>query len=290
MSLPRRSAWARCTALVLWMACVPAAAAETGQFRFDEWSGPGLDVYYAHPRALKPDMPVIFVMHGMSRTAQRYRDEWATLAVDSGFVVIAPHFDSEHFPGLLAYNLGNTFDEHGRPQPEEAWSFSAIEPLFDAVRARFGLTAEHYQLYGHSAGAQFVHRFLAHVPGHRVERAVAANAGWYTLPGFGAKWPYGYGNSQVTRPAVEQLLAFPLMVLLGDRDTEMADPSLRSTPEAQRQGSHRLARGFYYYEAGIRAAQHFGVELGWTLAKVEGADHDNAKMAPAAAHFLLQAD
>ena len=53
---------------------------------------------------------------------------------------------------------------------------AAIEPLFDHARARFGMEADAYSIYGHSAGAQFVHRFLFHVPDARVARAVAANA------------------------------------------------------------------------------------------------------------------
>ena len=45
---------------------------------------------------------------------------------------------------------------------------------FVTVKAATGNRSERYHLYGHSAGAQFVHRFLYFMPDARVAKAVAA--------------------------------------------------------------------------------------------------------------------
>ena len=54
-------------------------------------------------------------------------------------------------------------------------------------------TRRGYALYGHSAGGQFVHRYVAFADAPRMESAVAANSGWYTMPDDGA-FPYGWGG------------------------------------------------------------------------------------------------
>ena len=268
---------------------VPAAADSAAKvsFGFDDWAGPALRVFATRPSSLTPERPVVFVMHGMGRNADEYRDQWHQLALDYRFLLVVPEFSEIDFPGTDAYNIGNVYDQEGKPASRELWSFSAIEPLFDAARARFGMTADAYSIYGHSAGAQFVHRFLFHVPDARVMRAVAANAGWYTLPDFAIEYPYGLGGSRVTPEGLQQALSLPLTILLGDRDTDPAHESLRRTPEALQQGEHRMARGFYFFDSGRKAAVRDGVAFNWHLATVLGADHDNRLMAAQAARFLL---
>lgn len=275
---------------LLLLACLFAgqALAETrAQFVFDGWDGPPLDVYLTVPAALAPDRPVIFVMHGQQRNADEYRDQWHELAIRHDFLLVVPEFSRKGFPGSNAYNLGSVYDDKGRRQPPSQWSFSAIEPLFDAVRERHGLVVERYSIYGHSAGGQFVHRFLMHVPEARVARAVAANAGWYTLPDFSVDWPYGLNGSAVTPVGLVHALGLELTILLGDADTERSTENLRQSPEAAVQGPHRLARGYYFFAAGRRAAAHRQVPIRWKLGEVKGADHDNARMAPVAVQFLL---
>ncbi len=257
-----------------------------GTFIFDAWTGPPIRIWYHVPEAVQAGTPVLFVMHGVQRDADRYRDDWSGLSRQHGFVLVVPEFDREHFPGMEAYNLGNVFDPGGQAIPYDRWSFAALEPLFDQVRAMTGTHVETYDLYGHSAGAQFVHRYLMFVPDARIRRAVAANAGWYTLPDGTVAFPYGLSGSGVPATTVTAVLQKPLAILLGTADRDTQHPSLRRTPEAMAQGPHRLARGEFYYAAGQRAARHENVPFGWILRQVEGVAHDNARMAPAAAEWL----
>jgi poly(3-hydroxybutyrate) depolymerase len=273
--------------LLLLLAAAPLQAAK---IRILVESPGGVDqyVYLTRPVHLAPDRPVVFVMHGVQRNADEYRDQWHDLAIEHDFLLVVPEFSDGDFPKSEAYNLGNIFDDQGNRRPESAWSFSAIEPIFDAVRKRFGMTATGYAIYGHSAGAQFVHRFLFHVPEARVTRAVAANAGWYTMPDFDIAYPYGLQGSAVTREMLGKALQLPLTVLLGEEDTDPEHKSLRRTPEALAQGPHRFARGKAFYATGQAAARQLGVAFTWRLDTVPGADHDNRLMAPAAVPYLLE--
>ncbi len=266
----------------------PAARLGTGvgTFRFEGWAGPPLRVWYRVPETVHPTTPVLLVMHGMNRDADRYRDQWLTLAERHGFILVVPEFDAARFPGSTAYNLGNVVDGKGREESPERWSFAAVEPLFDHVRTLTGTRVDRYEMYGHSAGAQFVHRYLMFVPDARVGKAVVANAGWYTMPDRNARFPYGLAGSGVTPPALIAALARPMAVFVGTADNDRGHAGLRRTPEAMRQGPHRVARGEAFHLRGREAARLEGVAFGWTLRYVDGAAHDNAAMASAAAAWL----
>ena len=150
----------------------------TGEFTFDAWAGPQLKVWTYVPDGIDPaTAPILIVMHGVNRDADRYLAQWRGPAGDCGFVVIAPEFSRSRFPGSNAYNLGHiTASGQTGLRPRKDWSFAAIEPLFDEVVARLGGSQQGYTLYGHSAGSQFVHRLLLTGHGGRATRVLAANA------------------------------------------------------------------------------------------------------------------
>lgn len=256
------------------------------RYTFDGWAGPPLRVYASRAPALEADRPVVIVMHGVERNAREYRDQWHELALTHRFLLLAPEFAADDFPASNGYNLGYQEDAEGRPRPRERWSYAALEPLFDDARRRFGARATRYALYGHSAGAQFVHRYLFYVPNARVAQVVPANAGWYLMPDYAAAYPYGLAGAAVTPEDLHRALALPVTVLLGERDTDPDHSSLRRTPEALRQGATRLDRGRLFYATAQAYAEQLGLEFNWRLVLVPGAGHDNRLMAPAAVPWL----
>jgi endonuclease/exonuclease/phosphatase family metal-dependent hydrolase len=273
--------------LGLW---VDAAQAAQIRFRFENWDGPELTVFVTRPVGLAADRPVVFVMHGAGRNAEEYRNQWHALAIEHDFLLVVPEFSDADFPGPESYSLGNVFDEDGAAQPQKQWSYAAIEPLFDEVKRRFEMTSETYAIYGHSAGAQFVHRFIYHVPQARISHAVIANAGWYMMPHMATGYPYGFKGSVVSARQLELALQLPVTVLLGEDDTDPDHASLRRTPEALAQGAHRFARGEKYFELSRQAAETLGVPFNWKLVTVPGADHDNTLMAPMASDLIAPLD
>ncbi len=260
-----------------------------GSFVFDTTSSTSVRpvrVWYSIPERRRPSTPILFVMHGMSRTAERYRDAWADHARNEKLVLLVPEFSQQHYPGSRMYNLGNRFDVAGQPEPSEAWSFTAIERIFDHVRQELDLRVDDYAIYGHSAGAQFVHRMVLSLPESRIRLAVAANAGWYTMPSEEEEWPYGLGSSGIDTGGLEQAFARKLCVLLGERDVDERGANLRRTPEAMRQGRHRLERGHAFFEAARDFAREQHWPFRWEVKTVPGVGHSNSGMQPAAAKWL----
>lgn len=275
--------------LAFGVPCLPAGAAETalrGNFPFNS-GGHQLTVWYYRPATATADAPVVFVIHGVGRNAEEYLNDWIEFAARKNFLLVVPEFSKAEFPGEEAFNSGNLFDAAGRPQPREQWSFSMIEPLFDALPGRLGTNRRDYLIYGHSAGAQFVHRFLYFVPGARATRAIAANAGWYMLPEFNTGFPYGLRGAPADEAALRLALARRLVVMLGESDTDPAHPSLRHTPEADAQGLYRFARGQYFFARAQAAAAGLRTTFNWTLVTVPGIDHSNKGMAPSAVRQLF---
>jgi len=265
----------------------PQAMPAQGIFTFDDWAGPAIKVWYQTPERVSTSTPIVFVMHGVGRDADRYLAEWAPLALSHGFILVVPEFKQADFPGSRGYNAGFLREEDGRPRPSACWSFAALEPLFDEMKVRTGTQVPTYALYGHSAGGQFVHRYVMLVPEARLSRAIAANAGWYSMPDLETAYPYGLAGAAVDEAGLRRALGKPFIILLGTADTDENAENLRRTPEANAQGPHRYARGLSFHRSGNAAAERLGAPFGWQVVEVPGVGHKNSEMAAAAAPLLI---
>ncbi|WP_407353830.1 hypothetical protein [Luteimonas sp. R10] len=265
---------------------MPVLPAGQGTYLFDGWAGPAVRVWYQVPERVTDTTPVVFVMHGRGRDADRYRDEWSGLAAEQGYILVVPEFSNAGFPKSRSYNHGNVFDGDGALVPRERWSFSAIEPLFDDIRRRTGTRVASYGIYGHSAGAQFVHRYVLFVPEARYHRAITANAGSYAMPDLSIAYPYGLAGAPADEATLRAALGKPVTVLLGTADNDPGHRSLPDDPGAKAQGPFRLARGEKFHATGKAAAKRLGAPFGWKIRYVEGVGHENGDMAIAAAPLL----
>ena len=246
-----------------------------------------LRVYTYRPRQCDSTCPIQFVMHGASRTASNYRDYWELLADRYGFLVIAPEFAAKDWPGR-SYNLGEADSTADR----EKWGYAVVEHLFDEMRDG----QKDYRIFGHSAGAQFVHRMLFLLPENRASLAIMANAGWYTMPEWrsdkaAAKWPHslvgapGGAGEAPLKAALEK----KAWVILGESDTDPNDARLDKSDASMKQGANRLERGENFFGAVTGAAGTLGAKLGWQLATVPGVGHDGNKMSRASAEIAYGA-
>lgn len=245
-----------------------------------------IEVEFFLPPDPLPSAPFLFLVHGRERDAERYRDAWIPLARSQRRILLAPRFRRESFPGSASFNQGDVLDERGVLRERERWSLAALEGIFDVLSAWFGHRIPYYDVYGHSAGAQFVHRLVLLLPEARVRTAVAANAGWYTLPDFRANYPYGLRGTPIGPASLKKAFRRNLVVLLGAEDTDAKDPTLRRLPRAHAQGSNRLERGTQFFERSRAAARKLGAPFAWRSVRVPGVDHDHVAMIPAVAASL----
>jgi poly(3-hydroxybutyrate) depolymerase len=261
-----------------------------GSFAFaDPRPGPArrVDVFTYRPSSFTAASPVLFVMHGRNRNGEEYRNWFAPVAERHGFLAVAPSFSEEQYAHPYEYNYGNVIRADGTWKPREEWIDVVVEALFDEVVRRSGSTQARYAIFGHSAGAQLVHRMATLAWPARLERAVSANAGSYTMPSAEDRYPFGIAGSPVGDAELRVLFSRDLLVLLGDADNDPAHYQLPTEPEAMRQGPHRFARGQRYMEVARREARRLGVALEWRMAVAPGVAHVAALMAPHAGRHLF---
>jgi hypothetical protein len=244
-------------------------------------------VWYYKPEKFAKTSQIVFVMHGVKRNGQKYRDVWACHAKAKNFLLLVPEFSEKYYPGSAGYNLGNIFSLSGKQHDRKLWSYTVIENIFDLVKTLSGSPASAYSIYGHSAGAQFVSRLVMFLPQARVKKAIAANAGWYTMPDDDQFFPYGLkGLGPEIVKNVSLSFEKNLFIILGSLDTDENHRHLRKTGQAMKQGKHRLARGHSFYKKAQKHAQKENVQFNWKLREIMGAGHSNSKMSGAAVELL----
>lgn len=252
-------------------------------------TGKRIAVWYRRPAGFDADTPILIALHGQDRAAGFFRDCWSPYADRAPCLVLVPEFDERTFPGGNAYNYGNIRSaDSTRLNPRNLWSYTILDRIFDRVRAATGSRRTGFILFGHSAGGQFAHRHLAVTGGAHVDLAIAANCGWYVTPDLRMPFPAGLGGLDLTEDALIRYLEHPLILLLGDADTDPDDPGLARSPEAMAQGPHRFARGQAYFTQCKALADRLGAAFGWRLEVAPGVAHDDRDISNAAAAVLAR--
>lgn len=254
-----------------------------------------MKIFYAQPKQLRSDTPVVFVMHGGRRDADVYRDIWGRYAAQYDVLVVSPEISQRDFPTGWGYQAGNWVTEDsssldaskGQRIPRQQSSFAAVERAFDQIRQEFSLDAEEYDIYGHGGGAQFVHRMVMLWPEARIRTAVAANAGNYTFPDYSLPLRYGLKNTGVDDESLARSYAHRLVIMLGTDDNDPHHRILNRTSVAMAQGPHRLARGKNFYAVSQTKASELGAQFNWEVETVYGAGHSADGMASSGARLLF---
>jgi hypothetical protein len=244
-----------------------------------------LPVHYYRPVTHGPRDRILIVMSGFDRAARYFRDCWVSRAENLNILVVAPEFDQENFPGAPEYNYGNVGSADGLNN-RDAWTFGIVDRLFREVKQATSSKRSRFSLFGHSAGAQFVHRYLAFAQQDLTEIVISANAGWYMRPDPNTAYPAGVAGTGFNDGDLRRFLASHMVILLGDADADENAPDLPKNPEANAQGAHRLARGLFHFDQCKAMADSLGAPFGWRLVIAPGVGHDDAEVAVAASEVL----
>jgi pimeloyl-ACP methyl ester carboxylesterase len=210
-----------------------------------------------------------------------------------GFMVFAPEFNSTYYPGGDGYNLGNVFVDGDNPtaatlNDESEWAFSVIEPLFLFIKDAMQSTVPTYDVFGHSAGAQFAHRLMMLKPANSFGTIIALASGWYTVLDTAIDFPYGIAQSPVAQFDFSQLLSRDLVIMIGEADNDPNAGGLRRNSTVDQQGDDRLERAQHFYQHGEQLANDLGSAFNWRYESLPGVGHDFGPTVSVAAELLYR--
>ncbi len=252
-----------------------------------------INVYYHIPQGDVKNLPILISLHGSTRNADDYRDCWIDMANVNGFMVFAPEFNKIDFPTGDQYNLANIFQDGDNPSTEtfnspEKWTFSILDQLFDHIIQIFNGNQINYNAWGHSAGAQFLHRFVMFQPQSKLNISICSNAGWYTVPEKEIPFPYGLYKSQLNDSTIAKAFSKNLYVHLAEEDNDPNSPSLRHNQIVDtQQGLTRRARGRYFFKIAQETSEVLNAKLNWIKTEeVKNVAHDYKLMAKDALQYL----
>ncbi len=207
---------------------------------------------------------IAVAVHGISRNAHEHFCAFAPLANATNWILLAPLFDAGSFPD---------YQRLGRPGKGERADLALIVALSN-LRGRLDLPQRPVYLFGHSGGAQFVHRFAMTHPGHVARYAISA-PGWYTFPDDTLDYPYGLARPPTSfgalRPA--DFLKIPGIVFVGSGDCRDGRTLRRDAVVDAHQGDHRQERAMRWTGAMNARARAMGLVEPLRLKQLEDAAH-----------------
>ena len=269
---------------------IPFVLAEE-QYKFTNWDGVDLPVFVAKPSKVNKATRLVVVMHGRKRNAEEYRDQWVEAAKELNLLVIVPEFSEENFPQVWGFNYGNIKTAQSEPIEQKLHAYSAIGPLANEALETFKLKSNNWGIYGHGAGAHFVHRYVLHHPEANHTLAIAANLGWY-LSMTDQEWPFGLTNSGIDSAQLKQAFGKYFLLMLGKADTSTKpnSPYVKEHWDTiNLQGEHRLARGRNFFKSAVEKSKEVDQFFKWGMVEVPTTKgHSNTKqMVPYAAEMFF---
>lgn len=266
-------------------------SAGESEFSFVVKRGP-VNVFSYRPESFSVNSPIWVVIHGQKRgvsghSAREYYDAWAPLAEKAGALLLVPEFTEKSWPASWQFQFGNAMTKSLEPVPWEDSGFAAVEMAFRRAVAMTGSHRQKFSIFGHGGGAQWVQRYVLHSGGRYIERAVAANPGWYMLPDDEFTYPYGIKGTPITPATLRAAFATDFVLLLGEDDVQTGG-IMRNNRETQVQGATRFARGHFYFNRAAVDAKRMGTKFAWHLREVPNAGHSDEAMAPAAFEAMME--
>ncbi|MCW8855818.1 MAG: hypothetical protein OQJ95_00535 [Kangiella sp.] len=260
-----------------------------------------LEVYYHKPNSFSRDTKVLFVIPGAGRNGWSYRDAWKEASEQFNVLILSPSYSEKFYPEFWSYNLAGMIEEvvineqrtaidsYKVVQDKNAWIYSDFDRIFDVVVSSLSLKAKTYDMFGHSAGGQVLHRFAIFYPTNNADRILASNSGWYTVPDCSQLFPYGLKQSPVINKTLDKSFQQKLTVLLGEKDDQSETRGhLVRNDVIDEQGTYRLARGKYFFQKAKQLAQGRDYDFNWNIKIIPGVGHDYRAMSKAAARYLYE--
>jgi len=269
-----------------------------------------ITIFYHRPANFTRCSEILMVIPGSGRNGDDYRDSWIEESEKYSVLIISPSYPEKEYDygdyhlGGIVKNLdlskGVSFKkgtnqvhieesviEFNVNENREDWIFKDFDRIFKLVKRATKSKQRKYDMFGHSAGGQILHRLALLYPNSKAYRILASNAGTYTFPDFSTSFPFGMDNVGIQQKKLKKSFKEKLVLFLGelDNDFETRGRMLRSVT-ADKQGTNRLDRGKKFYDYCEKLSKNFGMKYNWKLEIIPNVGHDKNKMAKAAADYL----
>ncbi|MDC6367805.1 MULTISPECIES: hypothetical protein [Flavobacteriaceae] len=256
-------------------------------------------IHYYKPRNLKSESPVVIILPGAGRNGDEYRDAWIEKAEKYNVLVLSPEYSERYYPEFWSYNLAGMITDVEINEDRTAmtgfkisknpnkWIYNDFDRIFHLTKEKLNLKTDTYDLFGHSAGGQILHRLAIFKSDNKANRILSSNSGWYTVPTDREDFPTGLKDSYLLEKEID--FSKNLVLFLGEKDdANETRGDLRHSPEVDKQGLHRLERGTYFYNESKKIASELNSEFNWKLEIIPNVGHDYREMSKAAADYLYE--
>lgn len=262
------------------------SARQIQKITFSYWEKPDINIFYSSPKSINANTKLLFLMHGGSRAAEKYINDWISFSKDRNVVLVAPEFSKKYYPEYAFLMMSK---ENGKSLNDESlYINNSLGLLFDFFKAKLKLSTSNYRLYGHSGGSQFVHRYLLLSNDTRIEKAAMANAGFYTFLDDEITYPFGTKKMKISDERIKWFYRLKGGVFLGSADNDSNHESLPRMQKARKQGKNRLERGKNFFEDLVKYGVDNNLPFRWRFQIVSNVGHSNIGMSMAASEFLLE--
>ncbi|MDG1252773.1 MAG: hypothetical protein P8N56_03765 [Schleiferiaceae bacterium] len=240
--------------------------------------------FYNIPENADSKSPVLILIHGNARDAEPLRNSLIAKSNAKGIILLAPEFSNGEF-SFNEFALGNLFEDGENASglnPSDEWLFNHLESLWMDFKGKIGSENDQFDLFGMSAGGQFVHRFAYFGETTKCRNLFASSSGWYTCPNTTTSYPYGLEGTPNPTMNLSKALGRQMIVMVGSLDTDPNSSGLRHTAESDIQGLNRVERAQFFIGSSIQASSTLQCVNNWSFLIVPNAGHSGELMGNAA--------
>lgn len=271
-----------------------------------------ITIFYHMPVSFTNNSKILLVIPGAGRNADDYCDSWIEASEKYSVLIISPSYPEKNYNygdyhlggvvkdlnltkgvsfkrGTNQIHIDESIIEFTVNRDRGNWIFTDFDRIFNIVKKATRSNQKRYDIFGHSAGGQILHRFVLFNPNSRADRIVASNAGTYTLPDYRTDFPFGLKNTDVKKRQLKRAFRKKLVLFIGEFDNQSETRGLMLRSEtADKQGTNRLDRGKNFYKFSNELAKESDFSFNWKLEIIPNVGHNHKKMAKEAAKYLYE--
>ncbi|MBW1298207.1 hypothetical protein GBO31_22050 [Aquimarina litoralis] len=271
-----------------------------------------ITVHYYKPKKFDASSRVLLVIPGSGRNGDSYRDSWIEESEKYNILILSPSYPEKEYL-YEHYHLGGIVKDANTRESitfikgtnqvyldedktsiqlnldTTTWIYKDFDRIFDAAITAVNGSQKGYDIFGHSAGGQILHRFTIFNTKSKAKRIIAANSGSYTLPDFETKFPFGIEDLELSTKDLKKSFKQQLTIFVGELDNENETGGiLLRSKTVDKQGLHRLARAQYFYKIAKAKAKEMNCTFNWKLKVIPNVGHNMREMGNAAGIYLYE--